>query len=604
MSTAVDANAADFLSPAQVKQRQLMAQMLMGQMNQSAGTGGGAVLGKAIQGALAGWMMGSAMNAEQEGQGRSAKALIDYLNAADASPAPAPTGGTVTTPKADAIPPATPAPVPKVDAPQPIAQVPEIYRSHVQDAAAAYGVNPITLANMLMAESGGRVNATSSAGAQGIMQFMPATAKQYGVDVTDPKSSIDGAAHYLSDLTKQFGGDERKAVAAYNAGPGRVQEAGGDLSKLPAETQAYVPKVLGAAPAPVQVAQANAGTITDAAPTPGAQRIANPAVVGSALAPQAPTPSGQNALLAKLLSDPWTRDMGMQFALAGIKSKQEMQIQIQKMLAENQIKLATEPALAKAKAEAENPAMIARAGGEAEAKQMAELQYAPQIAGLKEQAVQAAQQPGKAFDREGKLRDDFNGLQPVKNWREVVPIYGSMVDAMGRDDPAADLNIVYGIAKIMDPASVVREGETQMAVATGSPAERFAGMFNYVANGGRLTTEMREKLLTEATSRLTGHQDAYGQIVRQFEDNARAASLDPRRVITDVQLPRSAQDRINAARSLPAPSPQAPQAAPQQQQPQGQPPRISADAAGKAVYDALPSGAVFVAPDGTTRRKP
>ena len=66
---------------------------------------------------------------------------------------------------------------------------------------------------------------TSGAGAKGAFQFMDATARQYGVDVTDEKSSADGAARYMSYLLHYFGGDHDKAIAAYNAGEGRIGRA-------------------------------------------------------------------------------------------------------------------------------------------------------------------------------------------------------------------------------------------------------------------------------------------------------------------------------------------------------------------------------------------
>ena len=94
-------------------------------------------------------------------------------------------------------------------------------------------------------ESDFNVAAVSAKGAQGLMQFMPGTARQYGVaNPMDAKQAIEGAAKLMADLLKQFGGDVVKALAAYNAGPGKVTVAGGNLAMLPAETQKYVPSVM------------------------------------------------------------------------------------------------------------------------------------------------------------------------------------------------------------------------------------------------------------------------------------------------------------------------------------------------------------------------
>lgn len=91
---------------------------------------------------------------------------------------------------------------------------------------------------------------TSPAGAQGYMQFMPETARQYGVNPHDEGSSIQGAQRYLSDLKGQFQGDIIKAVAAYNWGPGNVarvvsQYGSRWLEHIPAETQKYLAEVIG-----------------------------------------------------------------------------------------------------------------------------------------------------------------------------------------------------------------------------------------------------------------------------------------------------------------------------------------------------------------------
>jgi hypothetical protein len=113
-------------------------------------------------------------------------------------------------------------------------------------AANRYGVDASLLAAMASQESGFDSQAVSPAGAQGLMQFMPATAKGLGVNPMDPTSAIDGAARYLSDLTKQFGSADL-ALAAYNAGPGTVSRYGG----IPpySETQNYVRSVMSKAEA-------------------------------------------------------------------------------------------------------------------------------------------------------------------------------------------------------------------------------------------------------------------------------------------------------------------------------------------------------------------
>ena len=97
------------------------------------------------------------------------------------------------------------------------------------------------LAAVAQQESNFNASAVSPAGAQGLMQFMPATAKGLGVNPLDPASAIDGAAKYLSSLTKQFGSTDL-ALAAYNAGPGTVSRYGG-VPPYP-ETQNYVRSVL------------------------------------------------------------------------------------------------------------------------------------------------------------------------------------------------------------------------------------------------------------------------------------------------------------------------------------------------------------------------
>jgi hypothetical protein len=117
------------------------------------------------------------------------------------------------------------------------------YASQFAAAARKHDVPAALLAAVARVESNYNPRAVSHAGAQGLMQFMPATARDYGVNPFDPASAIDGAARKLAADLKSFG-SVSLALAAYNAGPGAVRQYGG----IPpyAETQAYVPKVLAA----------------------------------------------------------------------------------------------------------------------------------------------------------------------------------------------------------------------------------------------------------------------------------------------------------------------------------------------------------------------
>jgi soluble lytic murein transglycosylase-like protein len=117
------------------------------------------------------------------------------------------------------------------------------YESLIDQAAARNGVDPAILHGLIEQESGFNASATSSAGAAGLTQLMPGTASSLGVaNPLDPAESIEGGARYLGQLMGQFGGNAEDALAAYNAGPGAVQQYGG----VPpySETQSYVAKVL------------------------------------------------------------------------------------------------------------------------------------------------------------------------------------------------------------------------------------------------------------------------------------------------------------------------------------------------------------------------
>ena len=112
----------------------------------------------------------------------------------------------------------------------------------VERIAARYSLSPALLEALVWQESRWRHDAVSPKGALGLTQLMPATARELGVDPLDPVANLEGGARYLRSLLDRFDGDLVKALAAYNAGPGRVERANG----IPAirETQGYVAAIL------------------------------------------------------------------------------------------------------------------------------------------------------------------------------------------------------------------------------------------------------------------------------------------------------------------------------------------------------------------------
>ena len=123
------------------------------------------------------------------------------------------------------------------------AGVPPRYSAKIAELAVRFDLSPSLLEALVWQESRWRENAISPVGARGLAQLMPGTARYLGVDSADPFQNLEGGARYLREQLDRFDGNLEKALAAYNAGPGRVERAGGVPNIR--ETRNYVAAIMG-----------------------------------------------------------------------------------------------------------------------------------------------------------------------------------------------------------------------------------------------------------------------------------------------------------------------------------------------------------------------
>lgn len=193
-------------------------------------------------------------------------------------------------------------------------------------------------------------------------------------------------------------------------------------------------------------------------------------------------------------------------------------------------------------------------------------------------------QPADVRD-ESTLRDKFQALPIVRAYDEVTRAYEAIREAAPRDTAAADLNIVIGYAKMLDPTSIVQEGEQETVRRTGGPADFLVGWVNSLRGGGRLTPDMRANILREAQGRYAITRSQYDAAAEFYSGLAGRYGFNPqnvvmpRRPVGETRAPSAAERATGAPGNLPSP-------------------RTVQD------YNALPSGTRFLAPDGTERVKP
>lgn len=119
----------------------------------------------------------------------------------------------------------------------------------------------------------------------------------------------------------------------------------------------------------------------------------------------------------------------------------------------------------------------------------------------------------------------FSGEESVKAFTSILPQFASALRA--EDTKAGDLNLIYAFGKIMDPGSVVREGELTMVQDTGALGDRLRGMLSEVDGRGRLSPNTRRALLNELRNRGSALADSYNQVRGSYAERARAYGFDP-----------------------------------------------------------------------------
>jgi hypothetical protein len=140
----------------------------------------------------------------------------------------------------------------------------------------------------------------------------------------------------------------------------------------------------------------------------------------------------------------------------------------------------------------------------------------------------AYESPDKqAFTKTTELRNDFNNLPQVKSWNVIEPVLMSAREAAKDTSGASDLNMIYALGKVLDPNSVVREGELDMAANTGSLGQKIAGLYKSVNSGGKLPPAVKNDLLRQIESRTYSQRQQYESAKSKYTDIAKKNNLDP-----------------------------------------------------------------------------
>ena len=412
------------------------------------------------------------------------------------------------------------------------------YRQAARDAARKYGIDPEMFLRLIQQESSFRPDVVSPKGAIGLGQLMPATAKELGVDPTDPMQNLEGAAKYLSQQLKRFG-DPSLALAAYNAGPTRVAK----LGRVPniAETQNYVKTILGE------------GQTTMATPMDRArEEELRMQMLASGTAPQAAPRAPLSALRQdrpQAAAAPQQRRgglggimdyLGKQSPTTGLSRAEQFAAALDplimpQMRAGEAIRARGAQRQAEARKNKTMEYLATQAATDPLAAQMLEMARATGDVGGAVSALmqQRLKGPKDTFKDVQALRKEFTGLSRIKNFSDVTEAYTRIIKSAKDPSAAGDLALIFNYMKVLDPASVVRESEFAAAAKAGGLGPRIQAAVEQIEKGTRLAPEQRADFVNRATQLYQGAEEQARPIYQTYEEIATARGFDPKKALPE-----------------------------------------------------------------------
>lgn len=193
-------------------------------------------------------------------------------------------------------------------------------------------------------------------------------------------------------------------------------------------------------------------------------------------------------------------------------------------------------------------------------RERARMEYEQRMGDYKDQRSRSEKAPQEQFQNANTLRKEYTSEPIVKQYREVVPIIESVQDAVNRPTRAADLNLIYALGKIMDPNSVVREGEMVMARGTGTVQDTINGLLGQLDGSPTLKPETRQRLVAEMMSRFKGIDASHSQLAEVYKGIAQRNGLPVEDIIIPIRPAKPAGEQEAApaapgAGAMPPPPP-------------------------------------------------